>query len=125
MSLNPFISILHALVTEYESVHRRGANLVLHALAAPLFWLGVVALALGLKQKSLLALGVGAEGVLAALAPQGLGHRTEKHPAPAFDSVLDCVVRLAGENLYVFPRFVLTGGWVRPWRRRWRWEVLS
>ena len=125
MSLNPFISILHVQVTGYERAHRARANLALHALAAPLFWLGMAALALGLKQKSLLALGAGAALVLIALALQGLGHRTEKHPAAAFDSVFDGVVRLAGENLYVFPRFVLTGGWARAWRRAWRWEALS
>jgi len=48
---------------------------------------------------------------------QGRGHRGESAAPVPFTGPGDFVSRFLVEQLVSFPRFVLTGGWLRAWRR--------
>lgn len=45
-----------------------------------------------------------------------IGHRLERNQPEPFRGPLDVVRRILLEQYYRFPRFVLTGAWLRAWR---------
>ena len=51
-----------------------------------------------------------------SVAAQGVGHKREVNPPIPFRGPADFVARLLTEQFYRFPRFVLSGGWLRAWR---------
>lgn len=107
-------SLLAWQLRHYLEGHRDRRNLAIHAVTAPLFCLGAVALASAPIVSWWLALG--ALPMVAALAAQGRGHgREASRPAP-FRGPSDFVVRLVAEQCITFPRFVLGGGFGRSWR---------
>ncbi|QDL55722.1 terminase [Rhodoferax aquaticus] len=101
----------------YPRYHARKSNLLLHIVAVPAFLLGNVML--------LASLWLGAWGwALASLVPmvlslaaQGRGHRMEAVPAEPFTGPVQAVARLFFEQWVTFPRFVLSGGWLRAFRQ--------
>ena len=97
----------------YERNHRDRANLLLHIVAVPAFIAGVLAavrlLTLGLWTGALVAFGV---SVLAFLL-QGVGHKREAEAPVPFDGPLDFIGRVFVEQFITFPRFVLSGQWLR------------
>ena len=100
----------------YPLVHASRANLVLHVLTVPLFQLGTLA--------PLIALLTGAPwpalGALAlplAMAAQARGHALEARSPEPFTGPLNVVGRIFAEQWITFPRFVLSGGLARAWRR--------
>jgi len=56
--------------------------------------------------------------VTVALLLQGIGHKREAMPPQAFDGPLDFAKRILAEQFITFPRFVLSGGWMRNVTRR-------
>jgi hypothetical protein len=108
-------SLLSWQWTLYAEGHRDRRNLLVHALTAPWFLGGTLAL-LG---SPVLGVGAGVSGAAAmvlAVALQGKGHRTEaSRPAP-FRGPADVLARLLVEQWVTFPRFVLSGGFARAWR---------
>ncbi len=56
-------------------------------------------------------------GMVTSIALQGVGHRHEPVPPEPFRGPLDAVARILCEQWVTFPRFVLSGGWFRAWRR--------
>jgi hypothetical protein len=109
-------SIVAAQIADYPRVHRAEANLAIHLMAVPMFWAGLMALAIGAAALSWLAAAAGAVLLLASVALQGWGHGQEKERAAPFPGPLNFLIRITTENLYVFPRYVLTGGWLKAWR---------
>jgi hypothetical protein len=97
----------------YAEAHQDRKNLLLHALSAPLFMAGSLLTLVAPWTHGSLALG--AFGMVAALALQGRGHRGEAHAPAPFLGPLDFVRRLLAEQWVTFPRFVLSGGFVRAW----------
>lgn len=100
----------------YARYHRSRPNLLLHIVFVPLFLAGNVVLIIALaKHRWLLAL---AGAVLTALAigVQGRGHREEPVPAEPFTGPLNALSRIFLEQWITFPRFVLSGGWIRALR---------
>jgi phage terminase small subunit len=99
----------------YATNHVDRSNLALHLVTVPAFIAGLVAVAAspiaGLG--SLLA-GLGAMAV--ALIAQGRGHGSEPAAPVPFTGPGDFVSRFLVEQLVTFPRFVLSGGWLRAWR---------
>ncbi|HET9484974.1 MAG TPA: Mpo1-like protein [Xanthomonadales bacterium] len=97
----------------YARNHRDPTSLVLHMVGVPMFVAGVLAglrLALaGFLAGSVFALTV----AVAGFALQGLGHRREQVPPEPFDGPADFLARVFVEQFYTFPRFVLSGGWLR------------
>jgi uncharacterized membrane protein YGL010W len=97
----------------YARNHRNRANLLLHMAAVPAFIGGVLAaVTMAVHQQwfgALVAL------VFAALAfvAQGIGHKWEKEAPIPFDGPADFVSRVFVEQFITFPRFVLSGQWMR------------
>jgi hypothetical protein len=54
--------------------------------------------------------------MVVAMVIQGRGHKLEKNPPIAFDGPLDVAGRIFIEQLFNFPRFVLSGGFGRAWK---------
>ena len=101
---------------EYASVHAHRGNLLLHLFAVPLFVGGViVALAWALQGRFYTA-------ALCFLAPAGamglqaLGHSWEARQPEPFRNPIHMAARIFREQFWVFPRFVLSGGWLAAWR---------
>jgi hypothetical protein len=100
----------------YPPTHRDRRNLLVHALTAPLFPLGCVAvLAALVLGRGWLAV-AGALGILLPMVLQGRTHRLEAHAPLPFQGPLDVVARLFAEQWVTFPRYVLSGGFARAWR---------
>ena len=100
---------------QYPNAHRDRGNLVIHAATMPLFAAGVL-LAAATPWLGPLAL-AGVALLPLAMALQGRGHRRESVPPAPFEGGLDVVLRIFGEQLITFPRFVLSGEFARAWRR--------
>jgi hypothetical protein len=100
----------------YPSVHRSRANLLLHILAVPAFVLGnaalVVTLLLGMWAAAAAALAV----MVVSMALQGRGHKLEKVPPEPFTGPANALSRVFLEQWVTFPRFVLSGRWLRALR---------
>ena len=97
----------------YDRNHRDAANLWLHIVAVPVFIgaaLGFVSTLLhGYWFAALLALVL----MVVAFAVQGLGHKREAEAPVPFDGPFDFLARVFVEQFITFPRFVLSGGWMR------------
>jgi hypothetical protein len=99
--------------SDYPAKHRDRGNLLLHIVAVPLFQLATLSLIYAF-------LGGGPSVALGALVAMGLavmlqgrGHRREGETPTPFDGAGDFVTRFAAEQWVTFPRFVLSGGWLR------------
>jgi hypothetical protein len=98
----------------YPDGHRDRRNLLIHAATVPLFESGVLLAAATPWLGPLGLLGLGLLPV--AMALQGRGHRLERTAPVPFEGPLDVASRIFTEQLFTFPRFVLTGGFARAWR---------
>jgi uncharacterized membrane protein YGL010W len=102
-------------LAHYSEGHTSRRNLVVHVVTAPLFCLGTLALFAAPFTSAWLALG--AVLVVATLAAQGRGHRSESRRPIPFRGAVDFVARFFLEQWITFPRFVANGGFARAWRR--------
>ena len=101
----------------YRTYHGSRANLLIHIVAVPLFLAGNVGLVAALIWKSWVLASISLLAMIVSLALQGRGHRQEEVPPEPFSSPANAVARLLLEQWMTFPRFVLSGGWLRAWRR--------
>ena len=102
----------------YPRYHRSRFNLLLHIVVVPLFLVGNVALLVAFVRLSWL-LGIVALVAMAfSVALQGRGHRQEPVPTEPFTSPVNAVSRIFLEQWVTFPRFVLSGGWLRALRQQ-------
>ncbi|KAG9401919.1 hypothetical protein AC1031_007623 [Aphanomyces cochlioides] len=114
-----FAGLLHYQHSTYNEFHKNPANVRLHLWAVPLFQLGNIAIVLGpllllVPVSAPVAIGVTVGGIVMSaisLAAQSRGHSTEVNPPEPFESRLNFVQRIFGEQWINFPRFVLSGGW--------------
>ena len=104
--------------TGYSTYHRSRANLLVHILVVPLFLAGNVGLIIGLFQRSWVLSLASTFTMLASVALQGFGHRQEHVPPEPFSGVGNAVSRIFFEQWITFPRFVVSGGWLRALRQR-------
>jgi hypothetical protein len=102
--------------SRYPSTHRDRANLLVHALTAPLFLAGCCALVVALFRGSAWLAAAGVAALVLPVALQGRGHRREATAPAPFRGWRDLVARLFVEQWVTFPRYVLTGGFARAWR---------
>jgi hypothetical protein len=100
----------------YDDGHRDRRNLLIHVLTQPLFVAGLAAAIAGPLTGRWWLLAAGPALMLVAIAAQGRGHRGEAVAPVPFRGPLDVIRRLVAEQLITFPRFVLSGGWLRAWR---------
>jgi hypothetical protein len=103
-------------IAGYPDFHRSRGNLLVHIVAVPFFLLCNVLLIRALLGFSIRAAIVAALGMAASMAVQGRAHRAESRPTEPFDGPSDAILRILLEQWITFPRFVLTGGWLRALR---------
>jgi hypothetical protein len=97
----------------YCLYHRSLRNLLVHIAAVPLFLAGNVVLVLAVCRVSWIGMAIGIAAMGISLVAQGRGHRVEQLAAEPFSGPVNAVARLFAEQWITFPRFVLTGKWLR------------
>jgi uncharacterized membrane protein YGL010W len=97
----------------YERNHRDRLNLCVHFLAVPMFIAAVAASLVHLLRAEWLGAGVSLGVLVLAFLLQGFGHRREALAPVPFDGPADFLGRVFAEQFITFPRFVLSGGWMR------------
>lgn len=95
----------------YGFYHRSRRNLIIHAVAVPLFLLGNVTLFAALARGAWIDSGIAIGLMGASLIVQGRAHRAEPNPPEPFTSPVNAVTRLLAEQWISFPRFLLSGRW--------------
>lgn len=103
--------------SDYAAKHTNRANLLLHVPAVVLAQAGMLVLVYAAIARSPAAAGVAAACIVVSLAAQGRGHRLEREAPTPFSGAGDFVTRFVVEQWITFPRFVLSGGWLRALRR--------
>ncbi len=101
----------------YPRGHCDRTNLLIHILTVPLFVAGVVAILCSAFAGLVWLPVAGFTGMLLAIIAQGRGHKREKVAPVPFDGPFDVARRLLSEQLFTFPRFVVTGGFAEAWRK--------
>lgn len=100
----------------YPRYHQSRFNLLLHVVVIPLFMLGNVTVLFALFQGSLRLAVAGFAAMVVSVALQGRGHNAESNPPEPFTSPVNAISRIFLEQWITFPRFVLSGGWLRALR---------
>ena len=103
--------------SDYANKHARRANLLLHLLVVPWFWMGAL-LVCSTPFTSLWEALLGVLLIGLSLSARGRGHCLEGEAPAPFNGPLDAATRLLAEQFFTFPRYLLTGGWWRAWRGR-------
>lgn len=100
----------------YPRYHQSRSNLLLHIAVVPLFLAGNVAVVAALIERSWLVAAAGVASMVISIALQGRGHGVESNPPEPFSSPVNALSRIFLEQWVTFPRFVLSGGWLRALR---------
>ena len=111
-------SPLRAQWESYGRYHQSRRNLVLHIVFVPLFLAGNVAFFVALIERQWLLVLAAAALTGVALAIQGRGHGDEPVAPQPFTSPANALSRILLEQWVTFPRFVLSGAWMRAVRER-------
>jgi hypothetical protein len=101
----------------YPRVHRSRANLLIHIAVVPLFLLANVGLVVALLSRSWLPGAVCLVLMVASMALQGHGHKREQIPPEPFTGPANAISRIFLEQWVTFPRFVVSGAWLRALRQ--------
>jgi hypothetical protein len=100
----------------YPRNHQSRANLLIHIATWPPFIAGNVGLIVhAVRAEPGLWLFSFATMVV-AFALQGIGHKRETNAPEPFSGPANFFGRVFLEQWVTFPRFVLSGGWLRAWR---------
>jgi len=102
---------------DYAHFHENRTNLLLHIVVVPMFVLGVVYAIVAALQGRWLAAMLSLLLPLISIAVQGAGHKREPNPPLPFAGPGDFVKRIFSEQFYRFPKFVLSGDWLRAVRK--------
>jgi hypothetical protein len=102
--------------SDYTAKHRDRGNLLLHAVAVPLFLVSTLVLVTAIVTRGGMTAVVALAGMAVSVLLQGRGHRREAERPTPFDGAGDFVTRFFVEQWVTFPRFVLSGGWLRNFR---------
>lgn len=100
----------------YPRVHRSRVNLLIHIVVVPLFLAGNIGLVVALISRSLALGAVSLVAMVLSVALQGRGHRQEQVPPEPFTGPANAVSRILLEQWVTFPRFVISGKWLRAFR---------
>jgi hypothetical protein len=101
----------------YVKYHSSRINLLIHIVAVPLFILGAVLFLLTLVNFNLISVTISILLMVASMGVQGFGHGKEKVPAVPFSGSIDTISRIFIEQLFNFPKFVISGEWYKALRR--------
>lgn len=100
----------------YSRYHQSRTNLVLHIFVVPVFLAGNVALIVAVIKGSWIIGFAGLAAMVVSVALQGRGHRQEAVPPKPFTSPINAISRIFLEQWITFPRFVVSGGWLKAMR---------
>lgn len=100
----------------YPRFHRSRANLLIHIVAVPVFLLGNAALIVTLLMGAWMAAAAALAVMVVSMALQGRGHKREEVPPEPFTGPANALARIFLEQWITFPRFVLSGKWLRALR---------
>ncbi|MCG9685245.1 terminase [Vibrio sp. Isolate23] len=100
----------------YSKFHQSRKNLLVHIVFVPVFIIGFVSFLLSSFWLDLVSAFSSFLIMALSFGMQGLGHSKETNPAEPFTSFKNGVIRILLEQLYTFPKFVLTGEWYRALR---------
>lgn len=98
---------------DYAGRHRDRVNLLLHMAAVPAFIAGVLAAVTQALRMQWFGAACALAVAAIALALQDAGHRREAAAPVPFSGPGDFAARILAEQFITFPRFVLSGQWVR------------
>lgn len=98
---------------DYGRNHRDSVNLAIHLVAVPMFIAGTILVPPSLLGAHFIWAAVGAALFAVSLVLQGWGHKREACAPAPFKSRKDFWVRLFTEQFITFPRFILSGRWLR------------
>ncbi len=99
----------------YSGNHTTRANLVVHVVTVPWFWMGTLALVGSPVTGWPSAVG-GLVAMVLAVFLQGRTHAGEPTPPVPFRGPLDVVARIFAEQWITFPRYLFGGGFAKAWR---------
>lgn len=100
----------------YAKYHTSRVNLLIHIVAVPLFLVGNVGLVVTLLSRSWFLAAACVVATVVSLALQGRGHRIERVPPEPFTGAGNAVARILLEQWITFPRYVVSGEWLRALR---------
>lgn len=113
-----FTEVLNEQWDGYGERHRNKTNLLIHIVTVPLVWFAALQIFGGLI---LMLVGVGglkmwiyaAILITIALVAQNQGNGMEQVKGTTPGNPKDFAIHAVAEQFVTFPRFVLTGGWLR------------
>ncbi len=100
----------------YGKFHQDRVNLVIHLLMVPVFVVCALSALRNLFEDNWSWVIILAVGPFVSLAVQAHGHKKEINPPVPFKGGGDFLTRILVEQFYTFPRFLLSGGWLKAWR---------
>ena len=95
----------------YTKYHQSPTNLWIHIILVPVFILGVVSFIAALINLNISEAVISVLLMITSIGVQGVGHNKEETPAEPFTSPRNAMIRIFLEQLYTFPKFVLSGKW--------------
>jgi len=95
----------------YNKYHKSRINLWVHIFAVPVFILATFSLVNSIINLNVFLLICSIILMLVSIVMQGIGHKKEEIPTVPFTGVKNAVVRILLEQLYTFPKFVISGKW--------------
>lgn len=95
----------------YNKFHKSRVNLWIHIFAVPAFIFGTLSFISSIISLNVFSLIYSAILMIASMGIQGYGHKKEELPAEPFTGVKNAFIRIFLEQLYTFPKFVISGKW--------------
>ena len=102
----------------YTKYHQSAINLWIHIVFVPVFILGFLSFIATLIDLHIVGIAISILLMVTAIGIQGFGHNKEAIPAEPFTGPQNAIVRIILEQLYTFPKFVLSGKWYRALRSK-------
>ena len=100
----------------YPKYHQSKANLLIHIITVPIFITCTAAMTVMLFKLNWLGALITAILAKIAFAVQGIGHKREPNTSVPFSNPANAALRMFFEQWLTFPRFVLSGGWLRAYK---------
>lgn len=110
------MSLLADQFVDYPRVHADRRNLLIHAVAVPVFDAAIIAAVASAATRSWVGAAAGVAVAAGAFAAEGRGHGLEQNAPIPFSGAGNALSRIFAEQFVTFPRYVLSGGWLRAWR---------
>ena len=95
----------------YNKYHKSRINLWIHIFAVPVFIFGTFSLLSSIIHLNVLSLSYSVILMVVSIGVQGFGHNKEELPAEPFTDAKNVFLRIFMEQLYTFPKFVISGKW--------------